>query len=215
MDPTDPLVVRLEELAAQVARLEERVARLEPAPRRSVTPPTVVETARPGPVRFDVTLVGRSLIVLGGGYLLRAITELRVVPQVVGVAGALALAVALVALADRAAVRGRMASSWFHGATALVIAYPLIGETVIRFGLMGPAAGALLIAAFGASTLIVAQRRRDVGLAWIAMITMSARLARKRADRFGLQVLSPPIEIRPYSIVQVWRPRVDADPGHV
>jgi len=47
------------------------------------------------------------------------------------------------------------------------------------------------------------------------LLTMSARLARKQADRFGLQVLSPPIEIRPYSIVQVWHPRVDADPGHV
>ena len=45
--------------------------------------------------------------------------------------------------------------------------------------------------------------------------TLSWRLAAIHADRFGLQVLKPPLAIPPYVVDQVWHPRVDADPGHV
>jgi DNA-binding transcriptional LysR family regulator len=45
-------------------------------------------------------------------------------------------------------------------------------------------------------------------------VTISERLANAYADRFGLQVLKPPIALPPYSIQQLWHPRLDADPSH-
>ena len=45
-------------------------------------------------------------------------------------------------------------------------------------------------------------------------LTVSERLASAYADRFGLQVLKPPLPLPPYTISQVWHPRVDADPSH-
>lgn len=46
------------------------------------------------------------------------------------------------------------------------------------------------------------------------VVTVSERLALAHADRFGLQVLKPPIPLPAYAISQVWHPRVDADPAH-
>jgi DNA-binding transcriptional LysR family regulator len=45
-------------------------------------------------------------------------------------------------------------------------------------------------------------------------LTVSERLASAYADRFGLQVLKPPLALPTYTISQVWHPRVDADPSH-
>jgi DNA-binding transcriptional LysR family regulator len=43
---------------------------------------------------------------------------------------------------------------------------------------------------------------------------MSERLAHANAERFKLQVLRPPLPLKPYQVAQVWHPRVDADPAH-
>jgi len=46
------------------------------------------------------------------------------------------------------------------------------------------------------------------------VLTVSQRLAHLYAQRFGLQILKPPLTLPPYTISQVWHPRVDADPSH-
>jgi DNA-binding transcriptional LysR family regulator len=45
--------------------------------------------------------------------------------------------------------------------------------------------------------------------------TISLRLARTHAERFGLKIVKPPIDLPPYDIDQIWHPRVEADPEHV
>ena len=47
------------------------------------------------------------------------------------------------------------------------------------------------------------------------VLTMSERLARRHARRFGLRVLRPPLSLPGYKITQVWHPRLDEDPAHV
>lgn len=47
------------------------------------------------------------------------------------------------------------------------------------------------------------------------VLTMSERLARRHARRFGLRVLRPPLPLPRYKITQVWHPRLDDDPAHV
>lgn len=44
--------------------------------------------------------------------------------------------------------------------------------------------------------------------------TLSERLARRLAMRFGLQVLPPPLPLPPCSGSQIWHSRLDADPAH-
>jgi DNA-binding transcriptional LysR family regulator len=46
------------------------------------------------------------------------------------------------------------------------------------------------------------------------VLTMSERLARRHARRFGLRVLRPPLPLPRYKITQVWHPRLDDDPAH-
>jgi DNA-binding transcriptional LysR family regulator len=44
--------------------------------------------------------------------------------------------------------------------------------------------------------------------------TLSLRLARAHAERFGLQIIKPPLELPGYTIEQVWHPRLETDPAH-
>ncbi len=46
------------------------------------------------------------------------------------------------------------------------------------------------------------------------VLTVSERLAQVYAERFGLQLLKPPLALPSHTICQVWHPRVDADPSH-
>jgi len=46
------------------------------------------------------------------------------------------------------------------------------------------------------------------------VLTMSERLARRHARRFGLRILRPPLPLPRYKITQVWHPRLDGDPAH-
>ena len=64
---------RLEELERRVAALEEFVVRSSSFVERAPKPlPTTNYEPR---TRIDVALVGRSLIAMGGAYLLRAVTD--------------------------------------------------------------------------------------------------------------------------------------------
>ena len=78
------------------------------------------------------TLVGRTLLVMAGAYLARALTEVGLVPLAAGVALGLAYAVAWQALAAREAAV-RVASASFHSMASGLIAFPLIWETAASF----------------------------------------------------------------------------------
>ena len=182
---------RLEALAQSVARLDERVRRLEellPPALTAEEPETELEPEPAVAERWlDVALIGRSVIFLGVGYLLRAGTDLHVVPDAVGAGAGLTLALGLLAFGDRAGARGRRASAVFHGTTALVIALPLIGELVVRFGLIGPAVAAALILGFAGHALAVAARHSLAPLAWVATVaTLAAALVLAAASGTGL-----------------------------
>ncbi len=46
------------------------------------------------------------------------------------------------------------------------------------------------------------------------LLTAPERVARAMAPRFGLRILEPPLELRPYTLSLLWHPRFDADEGH-
>lgn len=160
-------------LARQASRENEPVAS-PPAPSaRPVVPASppdaVPEDAAPLPaVEFDLSLVGRLLIVLGGAFLLRAITESGVLSPVVGVSLGLAYALAWIVVALRHAVSRTSAA--YHGLAAVLASYPLIFEAVRKFDVLGAWSSAAALALAIASWGLLVWRKRLHGIAWTATL---------------------------------------------
>jgi len=153
---------RLRDLEIRLKTIEQRLVALE-------GPATTVEAtgegARPPledatPV-FDLALVGKAVLILGGAFLLRAATESATFPKQVGVTLGLLYAVAWVVIAIRS-------KRVLIAATAAFIAYPIVWEATTRFGVLtAPMAAAILT--IGSAALIIAARRYSMDwLAWIA-----------------------------------------------
>src|SRR5512143_27583 len=173
----DDRLARLEEsvaaLTARLHELEGRLAALEsrPGPAASAPPPLGPEPARlPGitpPLAADavdstavLSVVGRTLLVLGGAFLLRALTDSGTLPPALGVGLGLAYALAWLLAADRAGRSGRGLSAAFHGIAFVLIALPLVVEATTRFHLLGPVASAAALLALAAIALAIAARQR-------------------------------------------------------
>ncbi|HYU34417.1 MAG TPA: hypothetical protein VEW48_19880 [Thermoanaerobaculia bacterium] len=171
---------RIEDLASSLQSLEHQVARLagreiSPAPAPTPfqetaatepagAPPAEVESALPG----GFSLVGRTLVVLGGAYLLRALTAAGLLPEVAGILLAFLYALSWLAWAERDGRRGRTASAGFHGVTGALIGLPLVWEATTRFHYLTPAASGAAVAVLAAAALAVAWRHRLAALGWAA-----------------------------------------------
>lgn len=163
------LEARLDELeqrvaASRSARIDERAA----FPRdRQITHPT----AAPNPWTVGLpALAGRTIMVLGGAFFLRAITDSGALPASAGVAVGIAYALVWVTFVDRAARAGRAPDATAHGLATTIIAFPLIWETTTRFGLLSPITSAVTLTSVASVVLAVAWWRRLGLLAWIVTL---------------------------------------------
>ncbi len=188
---------RLERLEKSLADVMHRLRALEDARHGAVTTATPVETADSGPAEaapvFPVspvevapgsavdltglaTLLGRSFIVFGGAYLLRALTESGRLPGTAGIIIGLAYAMTWLLAAHRDGLKRPM-SGEFHGVTAMLVGLPLVWEATSRFGLLGPGSAALVLAAMSALAFAVAKRGRLDAVAGMAGVgTMATAL---------------------------------------
>src|SRR5262249_52696528 len=119
-------------------------------------------------------LVGRTCLALGGAFLIRALSDGKVLSLGVGIALALALAIASLAFSYRDAKLEKALSATFHGITAALIAYPLALETATRLGAMTPSAAAAVVAGITALLLLTAWRYRLAALAWVGVASCLA-----------------------------------------
>ena len=168
---------RLDGLTASLAALERRLDRLEAgSPERPVVAPAasreggVAPASSEGPWLAALQHLGKSLLILGGAFLIRALTDGGTLPRGAGIALGLAYAVAWIAAADRAGARGRGLATGFFGSTAIVIACPLALEGATRFGAFSASAAAALTAGFAGLSLAVAWRRNLPALAWVSTL---------------------------------------------
>jgi len=183
-DRVADLEAKVAELARTLADVEARLGRLERAPARAparrpapaAAPPGAAPAGVPSPAA-GFALVGRTLLVLAGAFVLRALTDAGTVPAPLGVALGLAYAGTWIALADRAGKKGALWSAGFHGATAAMIGFPLLFEATFRFRLLSPAAASALLAGLTAVALAVSVRRRMEGLAWLVSLAGVATAA--------------------------------------
>lgn len=177
-DRLTELEARCAELAGELRRLEGRIATLERAPAAAPARPrgraSGAPAARAGSdvaaVMSGLSYVGRTLLVLAGAFVLRALTDAGTLPAAVGVALGLAWAGTWIALADVAGRSGAAASAGYHGAAAVLVGFPLVFEAASRLRLLSPPAAAALLTALGAAALAVAARRRLEAVAWIVTL---------------------------------------------
>jgi len=119
----------------------------------------------------DLGLVGRTLMVLGGAFLLRAVTETPSVPDAAGVGLGLAYALLWLALAWRVAGRRPAShSATYHALAYSLIAFPLVAEAVLRFAVLPAVAGAAVLAAVTAAGLAVAVHRSRRLAGWLVTV---------------------------------------------
>lgn len=164
------------DLAARLSRMEARLEVLEEWRRgviernqsrehREASEPVTTVAEEPAEIGFDLSLIGRTLIVLGGAYLLRAVTESEALPAAAGVALGLLYAVAWSLMALRPSVS--RASAAHHGAATVLTSLPLILEATTRFKVLHAWSASFVLAAVSAVVLVLVARRRLHGIAWV------------------------------------------------
>src|SRR5512137_874612 len=183
MEDTSLLEARLADLADVVARLEGRVAALEragPQARRSPAQAALDRSAAParqGSGTFDagqatriLSLGGRTLLVLAGAFVLRALTDSGKIPSWMGVGLGFLYAGAWMVMSDRAGKAGQALSAGFHAVSVVIIGFPLLFEGATRFKLFSPPGAAGVLAALTAAALLLATRRGLQVLAWVVSL---------------------------------------------
>jgi len=178
-DRLSELESRVAELTEGMRRMERRVeaienAKLSPAAARRVRaaaagPDTTVASIRSdaSQVAGGLALVGRTLLVLAGAFVLRALTDSGTLPTWVGAGLGFAYAGVWIFASERAVKSGGAASAAFHGAAAVMIGFPLLFEAVTRFKLLSPILAAATLTGFTGVALAVAAWRRFELLAWL------------------------------------------------
>lgn len=179
---TDDRIQRLErtvdELAQRVQALENQIVDAlqgRPSPLAGGIPDTrSAEPADASSTEIEtgggsaLSYVGRTLLVLGGGFLIRAATESGALPEATGAFLGFLYGLGFLLLAYRAA-RGTagILSARFHGLGSSLIVFPLIWEATVQKGYLSVPGGTASLAVAVALALGVAWRRRLRMLAWL------------------------------------------------
>jgi hypothetical protein len=155
----------MHDIEERLRRIEDRLDALE---RGRKPARVVVEPQTPAEVSdsfdFDLSLAGRTLIVFGGAYLLRAITEAGLVPMPAGVVLGLAYALSWSILALRPTTSRLSAAH--HGVASMLIALPLIFEATRRFEVFEAWSSAIALGVVSGVVLPMARRRELPGITW-------------------------------------------------
>lgn len=161
---------RVAELELRLAAVEQRLNRLEGQTPDLQTPDEgeLAPSLGDGFLSNAPTLVGRVLLIFGGAYLLRAITDLQFVPTAFGISLGAMYALFWLFMAHRkGGVESQRASALFYGGASVLLALPLLVEATGRFELLSGPQSIIALTLFCALTLWVAAARDQRILAWL------------------------------------------------
>jgi hypothetical protein len=173
---------RIAELESRLQKVEERLAVLEGATGVSAYDGTAPEPGLDeGFIASASSHIGRVLLIFGGAYLLRAITDFRFVPTAVGLAMGATYALYWLFMAwRRGGTQNLRANAAFFGATSIFLALPLLVEATTKFQLLSGGQGLLSLTVYSALVMAVAVSRSLRSLGWLvtagAIITAFALL---------------------------------------
>ncbi|MEO8026585.1 MAG: hypothetical protein ABI823_08925 [Bryobacteraceae bacterium] len=162
------------ELVEEVHELERRVALLEqrigvPVGAAPAVPASQVSLPESPPLAEAagmVTVLGRALLGIAGGYLLRAVSESGAIPAWIGALATVLYAAVWLLSARRLALRSAFAAL-VHAATAALIVYPMLWETTTRLHILPSAAAAAILAGFACGGLYAAWPVNLQAVVWI------------------------------------------------
>jgi len=157
------LDLRLREIETRLSRLEQPAA----SARSEAGPELPAAIDGPAPL-IDLALAGKSILILGGAFLLRAATESATLPKAAGITLGLLYASAWIIVAVYSARAGRRTASVFGAAAASAIAYPIVWEATTRFGVLNAQSAAAILALFSVALIVVGRLYSMQWLAWIA-----------------------------------------------
>lgn len=171
------LEARIDRLTQDLARLEDRVHRLEGyggaplttglMPPEATQPADQAQEDSSSPVPI-LGMVGRVCLILGGAFFIRALTDAGTIPHGAGVALGLVYAFTWALVAWHAAAP---LHATFYTLSSILITYPLLWESTTTFRtLQPPVAGALLLVAAGLQ-VGVAWTRSLKAVVWIATLS--------------------------------------------
>jgi len=161
---------RYAELESRLAAVEQRLRILEGTrpgvPIAGLDDQTVELDSRI--ISSAPTHIGKVLLIFGGAFLLRAITDEQIVPTAIGISIGTAYAVFWLFMAYRT---GRdpeqRLSALFYGASSVLLALPLFVEATTRFELLSGRQGIVALALFCALSIWVAVKRNLKSLCWV------------------------------------------------
>jgi hypothetical protein len=191
----------LEQLAARVEALEQRVRELELASPAGVRPAELpAASAAFGPasdlpsgeqISGAFLLLGKSMLGIAGAYLLRALAESNLLPRLLIAAVAIAYAIAWLVAASRASAKTRFAPALFACTSALILA-PMLWELTMRFHVLTGTASAGVLGIFvGAATALTGRKNDapDLSVAYTAAAITALALAVVTHETMGFLVL--------------------------
>ena len=120
---------------------------------------------------------------MGGAYLLRAATDLQVVPRSIGIAVGLAYALSWIVIGNRR-------TAMFNTAIGALIFFPIVWEATVRFHVLDLWLATALVVG-GAVTLVVVAARRNLQL--IAWMASAGVIASATGLAFETRMVSAPL----------------------
>ncbi len=166
---------QVHDLTQAVQELNRRLSTLEGSPspqpvKIDPVEPTGEPVGASGPSlsasRF-MLLLGRSILVLAGGFLLRAMTEGGSIPPLAGFTLGMVYSLGLIFLAYRILKGVDHLGAGSIGMTAAMVAYPFLTESITKLNLIAEVPGGLALALVTAAGLWTAWIRRQRFLAWV------------------------------------------------
>lgn len=161
---------RLDDLESRLAAVERRLSQIERGTVAASTPEES-EPAQPlgdGFFANAPTLIGRVLLIFGGAYLLRAITEFNVVPTALGISLGAGYALFWLFMAYRkGGVESQRPTALFYGGAFVLLVMPLLVEATGRFALLSGSQAVIALTALCAAALWVAGTRDMRLLGWL------------------------------------------------
>ena len=154
----------------RLARVEDRLSKLEgeAPPKAAVDKPLAEATVADRVVASAPTHIGHTLLIFGGAYLLRAITDFQFVPTAIGLSMGAVYALFWLYMAWRkSAVESQRITAAILGALSIVLIMPLLVEATEHFKLLTGRQSAVALAVYCAFALGVALQRDMRTLAWL------------------------------------------------
>ena len=206
---------RLDAVEARLAAIERRLAALEEGsvlgPHQEAFEGASSVALGEESVSSAAAHLGRVLLIFGGAYLLRAITDFGFLPTLAGIPVGIAYAVFWLYMAWRTGGRPHeRVAAMLYGGVSVLLVLPILVEAVSHFKLLTGTSSAAALVAFCAAALYVAYARELKSLAWLTVaggIAASFVLLRASGAAATFCTLALVMGVTSYWIVHVrpWR----------